>query len=328
MNYEWLGDGGLRLTWSNPPGAYDQLRIVLTDQTGNDILYVQLPTDKEELVIPREWIQQISALIHPVSVGWVVQTRAYTNTDDHNNYARGISDTIGFDWQVPSDDHGDTYDGATPVSTDGTLYPGNIETTGDVDYFRFDADAGDTYVIETSNLGGGCDTVITLFDTDGTTLITEDDDGASEPLASIIEWNSLASGTYYVRVKDYDYDPVGNGSYSISIRRSVWVGPADFGEIEFTVTPDGTGITKIKITFASFSCGGFTTSGSLTRTQAVSPWPISNDQFTALITWTTNSRDREMAIGGTFDSQTHAAGSFEANYEGSICPGIWDASRQ
>jgi hypothetical protein len=65
------------------------------------------------------------------------------------------------------------------------------------------------------------------------------------------------------------------------------------------------GETKIKVSFMDFSCGRFITDGWLTGTQIPSPWLISNDQFTVV-------------IKGTFDRQTHVAGTYDADYEGSI----------
>lgn len=113
------------------------------------------------------------------------------------------------------DDHGDTYSAATPISTDGTLYDGEIETGGDVHYFSFSAASGYGYVILTSQLGGGCDTVIHLYDTDGTTELDWDDDGGTEQLASRIVWQANSQGTYYVRVKHYN--DTDTGTYKISI---------------------------------------------------------------------------------------------------------------
>jgi hypothetical protein len=97
MQYEWLIDGGLRLTWSVPAGGtYDQLRVDLVDQDWNALVSVRLPADKEELTIPAEWIQQMTDLKNPSSAIWRVQTRSYAV--DGNNYARGFSDEINIPW--------------------------------------------------------------------------------------------------------------------------------------------------------------------------------------------------------------------------------------
>jgi ketosteroid isomerase-like protein len=96
MGYEWLIDGGLRLTWSVPAGdTYDQLRVSLVDQDRVALCWVRLPADKEELTIPAEWIQQITDLKNPSSAIWQVQTRSYA---DGNNYARGFSGEVNIPW--------------------------------------------------------------------------------------------------------------------------------------------------------------------------------------------------------------------------------------
>ena len=94
MNAEWINNDDLRLRWSIPVGVYDELRIVLVDQDWNDLLAVKLPADKDELIVPSEWINQIEDLKNPSSAFWQVQTRSYAATADHNNYARGLSDWL------------------------------------------------------------------------------------------------------------------------------------------------------------------------------------------------------------------------------------------
>ena len=103
-----------------------------------------------------------------------------------------------------------------------------------------------------------------------------------------------------------------------------WGGISGFGEIELVVTPDSTGIESIGIIFDDFRCGNIITNGSITFTGS---WAISNGQFTADLDWTTTAGDREMNIMGTFDdSGTYVSGTYEADYDGTICAGIWEAS--
>ena len=117
MNYEWLIDGGLRLTWSVPAsGAYDQLRIVLMDQDWSDLLYVRLPVDKEELTIPGGWIQQMTNFKNPSAAIWLIQTRSYMA--DGNNYARGYSDVVNIPWGID----------ITPLTVDPVTSPTNLSS--------------------------------------------------------------------------------------------------------------------------------------------------------------------------------------------------------
>jgi len=93
----------------------------------------------------------------------------------------------------------------------------NIHASGDEDWVKFDAVAGTTYGIQTSNLDIAADTYIYLYDTDGTTLLAAADDYGGT-LASRIEWQAAADGTYYVAVKHWNPNVGGCGTtYDLSI---------------------------------------------------------------------------------------------------------------
>ncbi len=99
MNYEWLVDGNLKLSWVNPAGDYDRLRVLL-DFSGVGFLgflAVSLPPDVNELTIPNEWVEIIEDYYEITTVFWKVQTRSYT-TDENMNYARAYSDTMEITW--------------------------------------------------------------------------------------------------------------------------------------------------------------------------------------------------------------------------------------
>jgi hypothetical protein len=70
------------------------------------------------------------------------------------------------------------------------------------DWVTFAGVQGTTYVIETLDLGPNADTVLTLYGTDGTTVLLADDNGGTAPRASRLEWTCPASGSYFVRVED------------------------------------------------------------------------------------------------------------------------------
>jgi len=102
------------------------------------------------------------------------------------------------------------------ISTDGTLYPGKIEMPINVNCFRFTATEGHTYVIEASEFSAECDTIINLYQSDGT-IELDGNDNIGTSLASKIEWTASSSGIYHVMVKLLD-STSGNISYKISIR--------------------------------------------------------------------------------------------------------------
>jgi hypothetical protein len=83
-----------------------------------------------------------------------------------------------------------------------------IHSTEDTDWIFFDTEAGKTYVVETSGLRGGMDTMVSLYDEQGRKL-GENDDGGAEDLSSRIIWMARASDTAYVAVQGYSGYEVG-----------------------------------------------------------------------------------------------------------------------
>lgn len=69
-----------------------------------------------------------------------------------------------------------------------------------VDWLHFSAQAGQVYTITTTSWGQRSDTVLSLYGTDGTTLIVSNDDYDSSDYSSQIVWKAPADGTYYIRV--------------------------------------------------------------------------------------------------------------------------------
>jgi len=105
-----------------------------------------------------------------------------------------------------ADDHGDSSICSTPLTVDGDSVPGEITSfsTTDIDRFTFVLGSSATVVIEST---GNTDVEADLYD--GSSLVASDDDSGASDNFQITE--SLAAGTYYVRVKG------ANGSYGISI---------------------------------------------------------------------------------------------------------------
>jgi len=146
---------------------------------------------------------------------------------------------IGFG-SAGEDLYGDTALTATPVPTDGTLLEGCIDPAGDVDYVMFAGIGGRRYVIQTSHLSEGMDTVLFLFSTDGGTILAVDDDSGGGG-ASRIEWTCPANGTYFAMVRHASATS-GTGCYELSL--SV-LQTDDHGDGPTTATPissDGTAV--------------------------------------------------------------------------------------
>lgn len=92
---------------------------------------------------------------------------------------------------------------AKPIQVGSGPQPHSFCPEDDVaDWVSFTAQAGQTYRIATVELQTYADTLIRLYGNDGKTVLRHDDD-SGPGWASLIEWTSPASGTYYVEVTEY-----------------------------------------------------------------------------------------------------------------------------
>jgi len=135
--------------------------------------------------------------------------------DEANNISSGVEVCVAGP---------DTYEGDdTAVEarsiTVGETQTHNFDSLADEDWVKFTASAGDTYVIETLNLSSAADTYLYLYDSDGSTLLAANDDYGGS-LASRIEWEAPATGTYYVLVKHWNPNVGGCGTiYGLSVSK-------------------------------------------------------------------------------------------------------------
>jgi len=91
---------------------------------------------------------------------------------------------------------------AKTITVNGSAQTHNFYVAGDNDWVKFWGTNGRSYVIETFNLGGFCDTYMYLYGTNATTLMAYNDDyGGGQ--ASRISWTAPADGYYYIRVRHY-----------------------------------------------------------------------------------------------------------------------------
>jgi subtilisin-like proprotein convertase family protein len=121
--------------------------------------------------------------------------------------------TGSYDFSVSlsgADDHGNDASLATNISLPSTT-GGEVESSFDVDWFKFTAVSGTMYQFDTV-LGTLPDSELRLFAPDGTTELAYDDDGGPG-FASRINWMAPASGDYYLEVGGYGSD---FGTYSLT----------------------------------------------------------------------------------------------------------------
>jgi hypothetical protein len=93
----------------------------------------------------------------------------------------------------------------------------NFAVPGDQDWIKFNAQAGQAYLLTTSSLGVSADTYLYLYGTDGKTLLASNDD-YNNSLASQIKWTAPQSGAYYALVKDWNPNSGGCGTqYTLTV---------------------------------------------------------------------------------------------------------------
>ena len=103
-----------------------------------------------------------------------------------------------------------------------TFYRDDFDGENDNDCFAFTAVAGQTYVLETGNLGPQGDTLLALYvATDCATTLAENDDiNYPHDVASRIVWTAPANGVYSALVRSYDWRVYGPGTeYTFRVTR-------------------------------------------------------------------------------------------------------------
>lgn len=127
------------------------------------------------------------------------------------------------------DDHGSSPDDATPIAL-SEVVKGNIEISGDLDWFAFETAANERYVIQT-RLQTLRDSTMRLLDPSGMhELAFNDDDDVS--LASQIIWTAPQDGVYLIEVAGYQSN---TGIYSLSVEH-VETLVDDHGDVQSNAT--------------------------------------------------------------------------------------------
>ncbi len=172
--------------------------VALTDSDGWEVAYNDdygnSAASRIVWIAPDSWDYYVE-----VAGAWFDSTGSYTVTVS-------LSDVM--------DDHGNDASTATGVVVGGDT-EGILDFGGDIDVFRFSAEAGQVYQIDVA-LGTLEDSVVALTDSDGWELAYNDDYGNSAASRAI--WEATDSGDYYVEVAGAWFDST--GSYTMTIALS------------------------------------------------------------------------------------------------------------
>ncbi len=91
---------------------------------------------------------------------------------------------------------------STGTSETHTFFKGGAVTNGDKDYFKMNVSSGTQYTFLTS-VSNGADTMLTLFDSDGATMLAQNDDISATNRGSRIVWTADATKTVYLLCEPY-----------------------------------------------------------------------------------------------------------------------------
>ena len=120
-------------------------------------------------------------------------------------------DYVPDDYEDVPDDHGNSEGDATAIRV-GADVRGALDYDDDIDFFRFQAERGQSYQIDVA-LGTLDDSIVELYDVDWSFLDSSDDYG--ETYASRLYWEAPSSGERYVYVGGY-----GTGTYTLTVSLS------------------------------------------------------------------------------------------------------------
>ena len=173
----------------------------LYDAEESELAYNDDSEDGLNLASRIDWLAESAGTFYVAVRGWEENTGSYTLS-----VAR-VADPVDI-----ADDHADTGDGATPVVV-GEAVSGSLDYGDDVDFFVFEAEAGEWYRIDVS-LGTLPDSVAVLYDAEESELAYNDDREDGLDLASRIDWQAESAGTFYVAVGGFDERA---GSYTLTV---------------------------------------------------------------------------------------------------------------
>ena len=149
-----------------------------------------------------------------IHVGGIIGEESITVGIDNDVYdlmEAAISDSGE---TASSDDHGDTRNTATKIELNRSV-SGNLETQGDIDYFRFSLRDEGTTTISTT---GRTDTLGTLINNSGNFIATNDDGGSGENFSIA---RKLNPGTYYIVVSSSSNKETGKYSLRVNFTKTI-----------------------------------------------------------------------------------------------------------
>jgi hypothetical protein len=131
---------------------------------------------------------------------------------DEDNNERSETFAVGGSCNDPHESNGSP-GSATAITYGTTLTDPDICPTGDGDFYSFTGSAGESIIaeVEAQSLGSNLDSYLYLYDTDGTSVIAQNDnyDGTDSRITYVLPWD----GSFYLKVVDANHPNEGGADY-------------------------------------------------------------------------------------------------------------------
>lgn len=218
---------------------WDQRRVQISANGGPFVDLVTLSGDKQAAPI---WLSS-GAISLAQYAGQTIRVRFHFDTvDGEYNTGKGwVIDEVTVNNTAPELACADSVDSpaaAQQISINSTV-PGIICPERDLDYYRFTGLAGQAVSLDidarTLSPASLLDTVVYLIDSDGQSILAENDDEIySTRVDSLLRYTFTRDGTYYIKVKAWNYPGKGGSQYFYNLKLTAESAPVPPHSIQIT----------------------------------------------------------------------------------------------
>jgi hypothetical protein len=204
-----------------PENHWDQRWVQISVDDGPFTNTLQLSDDP-----PDVWLQSPNISLEKYS-GHTIRVRFHFETLDEllNGFKGWYLDDFTVT-NVSPESCGDTGEpNNTPLQAQVVSYNNPVSAKicpeGDMDFYKFSGTAGDQIGIRTQaqSLGSPLDTHIFLLDSDGTSVLSENDDQIPyQRTDSFLSYKLPRTGDYYIKVRAWNHPSAGGKSYTYNLR--------------------------------------------------------------------------------------------------------------
>ncbi len=201
-----------------PHQKWDQRWVQISADNGPYSNLVQLSDDPNQT-----WLQSPAISLDGFA-GKTIRIRFFFVTLDSllNGFKGWYIDDVSINNTPPPDC---TDIASSPQTAQDLGYSGSISDAicpaGDVDYFQFLGTAGDRIgaQVDASLIGSTLDPQLSLFDSDGVSLLSENDDQEMYELTdSFLSYTLTRTGVYYLKVRSWDHPTSGGPEAFYTLR--------------------------------------------------------------------------------------------------------------